>query len=231
MLALLRKEIRSFLTSLIGYIVIAVFLIVTSLFMWVFPGAMNVMDAEYATLDTLFYIAPWVFLFLIPAITMRSLAEEQKEGTLELLMTKPITDLQIILAKYLAGLLVVVIAIFPTLVYFLSVYLLGNPVGNIDAGATWGSYLGLIFLASVYVSIVAFLIAALISFVMYSGFQSLGTFNLFGSLDRFIIRLGMEDHYSGMSIGLIDSRDVLYFVGVSAFFILLTRLRLQARNW
>ena len=98
MLALLRKEIRSFLTSLIGYIVIAVFLIVTSLFMWVFPGAMNVMDAEYATLDTLFYIAPWVFLFLIPAITMRSLAEEQKEGTLELLMTKPITDLQIILA-------------------------------------------------------------------------------------------------------------------------------------
>jgi ABC-2 type transport system permease protein len=120
---------------------------------------------------------------------------------------------------------------------------LGNPVGNIDAGATWGSYLGLIFLASVYVSIgifassltknqiVAFLIAALISFVMYSGFQSLGTFNLFGSLDRFIIRLGMEDHYSGMSIGLIDSRDVLYFVGVSAFFIVLTRLRLQARNW
>jgi ABC-2 type transport system permease protein len=174
---------------------------------------------------------------------MRSLAEEQKEGTLELLMTKPITDLQIILAKYLAGLLVVVIAIFPTLIYFLSVYLLGNPVGNIDVGATWGSYLGLIFLASVYVSIgifassltknqiVAFLIAALISFVMYSGFQSLGTFNLFGSLDRFIIRLGMEDHYSGMSIGLIDSRDVLYFVGVSAFFILLTRLRLQARNW
>jgi ABC-2 type transport system permease protein len=243
MIALLKKEIRSFLTSLIGYIVIAVFLIVTSLFMWVFPGSMNVMEAEYATLDTLFYIAPWVFLFLIPAITMRSLAEEQKEGTLELLMTKPITDLQIILAKYLAGLLVVVIAIFPTLVYFLSVYLLGNPVGNIDAGATWGSYLGLIFLASVYVSIgifassltknqiVAFLIAALISFVMYSGFQSLGTFNLFGPLDRFIIRLGMEDHYTGMSIGLIDSRDVLYFVGVSAFFIVLTRLRLQARNW
>jgi ABC-2 type transport system permease protein len=176
MIALLKKEIRSFLTSLIGYIVIAVFLIVTSLFMWVFPGSLNVMEAEYATLDTLFYIAPWVFLFLIPAITMRSLAEEQKEGTLELLMTKPITDLQIILAKYLAGLLVVVIAIFPTLVYFLSVYFLGNPVGNIDAGATWGSYLGLIFLASVYVSIgifassltknqiVAFLIAALISF-------------------------------------------------------------------
>ena len=244
MVALLRKEIRSFLTSLIGYIAIAVFLIVTSLFMWVFPdNSLNVMEAEYATLDTLFYIAPWVFLFLIPAITMRSLAEEQKEGTLELLMTKPITDLQIILAKYLAGLLVVVIAIFPTLIYFLSVYLLGNPVGNIDVGATWGSYLALIFLASVYVSIgifassltknqiVAFLIAALISFVMYSGFQSLGTFNLFRSLDRFIIRLGMEDHYSGMSIGLIDSRDVLYFVGVSAFFIVLTRLRLQARNW
>ena len=145
MIALLRKEIRSFLTSLIGYIVIAVFLIVTSLFMWVFPGNLNVMEAEYATMDTLFYIAPWVFLFLIPAITMRSLAEEQKEGTLELLMTKPITDLQIILAKYLAGLLVVVIAIVPTLVYFLSIYMLGNPKGNIDLGATWGSYLGLIF--------------------------------------------------------------------------------------
>jgi len=244
MIALLKKEIRSFLTSLIGYITIAVFLIVTSLFMWVFPDLnLNVLEGEYATLDTLFYIAPWVFLFLIPAITMRSLAEEQKEGTLELLMTKPITDLQIILAKYLAGLLVVVIAILPTLIYFLSVYLLGNPVGNIDVGATLGSYFGLIFLASVYVSIgvfassltknqiVAFLIAALLSFVMYSGFQSLGTFNLFGSFDRFIIRMGMEEHYSSMSIGLIDSRDVFYFIGVSAFFILLTRLRLQARNW
>lgn len=244
MIALLKKEIRSFLTSLIGYITIAVFLIVTSLFMWVFPDLnLNVLEGEYATLDTLFYIAPWVFLFLIPAITMRSLAEEQKEGTLELLMTKPITDLQIILAKYLAGLLVVLIAILPTLIYFLSVYLLGNPVGNIDVGATLGSYFGLIFLASVYVSIgvfassltknqiVAFLIAALLSFVMYSGFQSLGTFNLFGSFDRFIIRMGMEEHYSSMSIGLIDSRDVFYFIGVSAFFILLTRLRLQARNW
>jgi len=239
MIALFKKEIRSFLTSLIGYIVIAVFLIVTSLFMWVFPG--NVLESEYANLDSFFSIVPWVFLFLIPAATMRSFAEEQKEGTLEWLMTKPISDLQIIMAKYLAGLLVVVIAIFPTLIYFLSIYLLGNPVGNIDVGATWGSYLGLIFLASVYVSIgifassltknqiVAFLIATFISFVMYFAFHALGTFNLFGSFDRFIIRIGMQDHFLNLSIGLIDSRDVLYFLGLSAFFIVLTRLRLQIR--
>jgi ABC-2 type transport system permease protein len=201
------------------------------------------MEAEYANLDAFFSIVPWVFLFLIPAVTMRSFAEEQKEGTMEWLMTKPITDLQIVLAKYLAGLIVVTIAIFPTLIYFLSVYLLGNPVGNIDVGATWGSYLGLIFLASVYVSIgifassltknqiVAFLIAAFLSFVMYFAFHALGTFNLFGSFDRFIIRIGMQEHFLNLSIGLIDSRDVLYFLGISTFFILLTRLSIASRNW
>ena len=243
MLALLRKEIRSFLTSLIGYIVIAVFLIVTSLFMWVFPGAMNVMDAEYATLDTLFYIAPWVFLFLIPAITMRSLAEEQKEGTLELLMTKPITDLQIILAKYLAGLLVVVIAIFPTLVYFLSVYLLGSPVGNIDTGGMWGSYFGLLFLASAFVAIgifsssvsenqiVAFTIGVFLSFFCFIGFESISSLDLLGKIDSFIIQLGINEHYVSMSRGVIDTRDVIYFFSINALFIIITKTILESRKW
>ena len=243
MWALYKKEIRTFLTSLIGYIVIAVYLVVTSLFLWVFPGSMNIMESEYSSLEAFFYMSPWVFLFLIPAITMRSFSEEQREGTLELLMTKPVTDLLIIFAKYLAGLTLVAISILPTFVYFWSVYALGAPVGNMDVGATWGSYVGLFLVASVYVAIglfassfsknqiVSFLLAALLCFVMLDGFQSLGTFDLFGSLDRFIIRAGMEYHYDGMSKGLIDSRDMIYFGVVTFGFVLITRLRLQARNW
>jgi ABC-2 type transport system permease protein len=167
----------------------------------------------------------------------------QREGTLELLLTKPISEMEIILAKFFASLTLVVMALLPTLIYFVTVFQLGDPVGNIDTGATWGSYLGLLFVASIFVSlgiltssltnnqIVSFLLSALGSYILYNGFQSLGTFDLLGSMDQFFISMGIEEHYRGLSIGLIDSRDVLYFVGVSTLFILLTRLRLQARNW
>lgn len=243
MLALLKKEIRSFLSSLIGYVVIAVFLLITGLFMWIFPGDSNVLDMGFSSMETLFYISPWVFMFLIPAITMRSFAEEKRNGTMELLFTKPLSDIQIILAKYLAGLILVIIALLPTLLYYITIVQLGNPVGNIDSGGTWGSYIGLIFLAAGYVAIgifassltnnqiVSFLFSALLCFIMYAGFQAIGDFKLLGPLDNLIIGLGINDHYLSLSKGLIDSRDVVYFLALIAIFILLTQTKLQSRKW
>ncbi|MDG1260741.1 MAG: gliding motility-associated ABC transporter permease subunit GldF [Flavobacteriales bacterium] len=243
MLALLKKEIRTFLSSLIGYIVIAVFLLLVSLFMWVFPGDWNTLDAELADLDTLFYIAPWVFMFLVPAITMRSLSEEKRTGTIELLLTKPLSDLQIVLAKYLGGLTLVLISLLPTLIYFGTVYMIGNPVGNVDNGGTWGSYIGLLLLGSAFVSIgiftssvtpnqiVSFLVSAILCFFLFIGFESLGSFDLFGPADELIISLGMYDHYKSLSRGLIDSRDVMYFVGLTALFLVASRTVLQSRKW
>ncbi|MBL0317511.1 MAG: gliding motility-associated ABC transporter permease subunit GldF [Flavobacteriales bacterium] len=243
MSALLIKEIRTFLSSLIGYVVIAVFLLLTGLFMWIFPGDMNILDSGFADIGTFFFISPWVLMFLIPAITMRSFAEEKRSGTIELLLTKPVTDLQIILAKYFAGFVLVIIALIPTLLYYISVYFLGSPVGNIDSGGTWGSYIGLMLLASAYISIglfassitnnqiVSFLVAAMLSFFIYTGFQSLASFDLFGSYDNFVMKLGMQEHYSSLSLGLIDSRDVVYFISLNIIFILLTKFVMSARRW
>lgn len=242
MISLLKKEIRTFLSSLIGYVVIGVFLLITGLFMWIFPGDFNVMDMKMANIDTLFFISPWVFMFLIPAVTMRSFAEEKRNGTMELLFTKPLTDLQIILAKYFAGLFLVIIALIPTLIYYITVYNLGTGSG-MDTGGTWGSYIGLLLLAAGYVSIgifassvtnnqiVSFLLAAMLCFFMYTGFQSLADFDLLGGLDNFIMKLGIQEHYASLSLGLIDSRDVIYFVALVAIFILLTKLVLSARKW
>ena len=243
MLALLKKEVRSFLSSLIGYVVMGVFLLLIGLFMWIFPGEWNVLDNGLSSLDTLFTIAPWVFMFLIPAITMRSFAEEQRTGTIELLLTRPLSDLQIILAKFFGGVILVLISLLPTLVYYVTIYLIGSPTGNLDVGATWGSYIGLLFLGSAYVSIgiftssitsnqiVSFLLSVVICFFMYIGFESIGSFDLFGSFDRYIIGLGMSDHYKGLSRGLVDTRDVLYFVLLSAVFILGTQTVIQSRKW
>ncbi len=243
MISLLKKEIRTFLSSLIGYVVICVFLLITGLFMWIFPGDSNILDMGYANIDTLFFISPWVFMFLIPAVTMRSFAEEKRSGTIELLFTKPLTDTQIILAKYFAGLLLVIIALTPTLIYYFTVYTYGNPPGNIDSGGTWGSYIGLLLLAAGYVAIgifassitnnqiVSFLVAAMLCFFMYTGFQSLGSFDLFGSLDDTIMKLGIQDHYTSLSRGLLDSRDIIYFLALITIFILLTKTVLSSRKW
>ncbi|WP_306643891.1 gliding motility-associated ABC transporter permease subunit GldF [Sanyastnella coralliicola] len=243
MLALLKKEIRSFLSSLIGYVVIAVFLLLVSLFMWIFPGQWNTLDVGLSNLDTLFFIAPWVFMFLIPAITMRSFSEEKRTGTIELLLTRPLSDMQIVLAKYLGGVMLVLISLLPTLVYFLTVHFIGNPVGNVDSGGTWGSYIGLLLLGSAYVSIgiftsaitpnqiVSFLVSALICFFMFIGFESLGSFDLFGPLDDTVIALGMNDHYKSLSRGLVDSRDVVYFGILTALFLFASRTVLQSRRW
>lgn len=243
MLALFRKEISSFFSALTGYVVIAIFLLANSLFIWVFPGELNVLDSGYASLDTLFFIAPWVFLFLIPAITMRMFSEERRTGTIELLFTKPLSDLEIVLAKYLAGVVLVIFSLLPTLIYYISVYSLGSPVGNIDVGGFWGSFIGLFFLAGVYVAIgvftssftdnqiISFLFAILISFVLYTGFDSVSSLPVFHSVNQFIVAIGINEHYRSMSRGVIDSRDIVYFLGTISLFLFATKFILQSRKW
>lgn len=243
MLALLQKEIKAFLSSLIGYIVIVVFLLLIGLIMWVFPTDMNVLNQGYASLETLFNIAPWVFMFLIPAITMRSFSEEKRTGTIELLLTKPLSDLQIILAKYFAGLILVLFSILPTLFYFASIYYLGSPVGNVDVGGTWGSYIGLLLLGGGFVSIgifssslatnqvVAFIVAVFLCFICYIGFDALASLDALGAIDYLVIKLGINEHYISISRGVLDTRDLLYFVSLSAFFVILTKLVLESRKW
>jgi ABC-2 type transport system permease protein len=243
MFALLRKEISSFLSSIIGYSVITVFLLAMGLFLWVFPGNFNILDAGFASLETLFILAPWVFMFLIPAITMRSFAEEQRTGTIELLLTRPLSEWQIIMAKYLAGFLLVVIALLPTLVYYFNLQSIGNPAGNVDSGGTWGSYIGLLFLGGSFVSIglfasslsdnqiVSFILAFFLCFFCYAGFDSIGRLDVFKSIDTIVLNLGINEHYSSMSRGVIDSRDLFYFLSFTLFFLALTRFRLLSRNW
>ena len=243
MFTLFKKEINGFLNSLIGYIVIFVFLLVIGLFLWVLPVDYNILDFGYASIDGLFVLAPFVFLFLIPAITMRSFAEEKKSGTLELLMTQPLTDLQVILAKYFAGVVLVLFSLVPTLVYYFTVYKLGLPTGNIDSGGMWGSYTGLFFLGSAFVAIgifassisdnqiVSFVIAIFLCAFIFMGFELIYTFILSGKTGLMVQALGLNAHYSSMSRGVIDTRDLIYFISVTAVFILLTKLSLESRKW
>ncbi|MDQ3190411.1 MAG: gliding motility-associated ABC transporter permease subunit GldF [Bacteroidota bacterium] len=237
------KEINSFLSSLIGYIVIIIFLTLIGLFMWVFPGEFNILNAGYANIDTLFIIAPWVFMFLIPAVTMRMFADEKKSGTIELLLTRPLTDLQIIFGKYFAGLTLVILSLLPTLVYYYSAHVLGNPSGNIDTGGMWGSYLGLFFLAAAFVAIgifassitenqiIAFIVGVFLSFFFFIGFESISTLALFGKIDNIILNLGINEHYISISRGVIDTRDVIYYFSIIGVFLLLTRTVLESRKW
>ena len=243
MFTLFKKEINGFLNSLIGYVVMIVFLLMTGLFLWVFPLEFNILDFGFAGLDGLFILAPFVFLFLIPAITMRSFADEKKSGTLELLMTQPLTDLQVILAKYFAGVVLVIISLLPTLVYYFSVYQLGLPPGNLDSGSIWGSYIGLFFLGASFVAIgifassitdnqiISFILAVFISFILYMGFEFVYTFIVSGKAGLIIESLGLNAHYAAMSRGVIDTRDLIYFASVTVIFILMTKLSLESRKW
>ena len=243
MFVLLLKEIKGFFASITGYIVIIVFLLANSIFLFAFPGDMNILDGGYATLDSFFSMAPWVFLFLVPAITMRSFAEERKSGTMEFLLTKPITDLQLVLAKYAGSLILVLFSLVPCLVFFWSVWVLGNPPGNIDTGGTWGAFIGLFLLAAIYAAIgifssvisdnqiVAFIIALLLSFMFYMGFDYLSSVTGLHAFDSFILNLGINEHYRSISRGVVDSRDIIYYLMVITFFVLATKLKLQSRNW
>ncbi|MEN0056782.1 MAG: gliding motility-associated ABC transporter substrate-binding protein GldG [Mucilaginibacter sp.] len=231
MLSILKKEIVSYLSSLVAYVTIGVFLLVLGLFLWVFPDS-SILDYGYAGLDSLFSTAPYLFMFLIPAITMRSLAEERKEGTFELLFTRPLTDWQIILGKYLASVLLVLFALLPTLVYYFSVSTLGTPQGNIDTGAVIGSYIGLFLLGVVFTAIglfassvtknqiIAFTIAVFLCFFFYSGFDSLS--QLLSLQDLGLQNLGITEHYQSVSRGVLDTRDLAYFIIVAGVFIWLT---------
>ncbi len=226
-----------------GYIVITVFLLTIGLFLWVFPLDSNILTFGYANIDGLFTLAPFVFLFLIPAITMRMFAEEKKSGTIELLLTQPLTDMQIILAKFLAGVVLVVFSLIPTLIYYYSVHRLGLPPGNIDQGAMWGSYIGLLLLGSVFVAIglfsssitdnqiISFIIAVAMSGFVYLGFEFIWSLDLFGNFDLLIRSLGISSHYASISRGVVDTRDLIYFLSVIALFILLTKYSLASRKW
>jgi ABC-2 type transport system permease protein len=247
MRALFLKEIRSFFSSLVGYIAIGIFLIVIGLFLWVIDsdssGGYNILDNQQSTLLKLFQLAPVLYLFLIPAITMRSFSEEKNRGTIELLLTRPLTDLQIVLAKYLAGILIVFISLFPTLFYYYSIHLLGFPRGNIDTGAMWGSYFGLFFLGCSFVAIglfasaisfnqvIAFLIAGLLCCFFYFGFYFIGNSGFFGSYDLIIQSLGMHYHFEAMSLGVIVTSDLIYFFSLILIFLFATRLVIESRKW
>lgn len=243
MWTLFRREIKGFFSSFTGYVVIIVFILLTGMFMWVFDGEMNVLENGYASLDTMFSLAPWVFLFLVPAITMRMIAEEKRTGTLELLFTRPVNEMQIVLAKFLAAWVLVLTALIPTLVFFLSVWLLGSPPGNIDTGGTWGSYLGLLFLGGIYASIgifsssltsnqiIAFIISVILCFTFYLGFHFLSSAGGSGQAALQISQLGIDYHYQSMARGVIDSRDLVYFISAIFFFLFITRILLLSRKW
>jgi len=234
MMVIFYKEIKAFFSSLIGYIAIGVFLLLLGLLVWVFPDT-SILDYGYATLDPMFELAPVIFLFLIPAVTMRAYAEEWQTGTYELLVTRPVTSAQIILAKFFASFILVIIALLPTLVYWLTAYQLASPVGNLDQGAIMGSYVGLACLGGVFVAIglftsamtnnqiVAFLLGILLCFLVYWGFSYFSRIPVFiGRWDDVIQQFGIEYHYASISRGVIDSREIIYFLSVISAFLLLT---------
>ncbi|MDB5128570.1 gliding motility-associated ABC transporter permease subunit GldF, partial [Mucilaginibacter sp.] len=231
MFSILKKEITTYLSSLVAYITIGVFLLVLGLFLWVFPDT-SILAYGYAGLDSLFSTAPYLFMFLVPAITMRSLAEERREGTFELLLTRPLTDIQIVLGKYFAGVAIVLFALAPTLVYYFSVHTLGTPQGNIDTGAVIGSYIGLFLLGASFAAIglfassvsknqvIAFTIAVFLCFFFYSGFDSLSSILSLQNLG--LQSLGITEHYQSISRGVLDTRDLIYFIVLATLFIWLT---------
>jgi len=243
MLSVFQKEINAFFSSIIGYMVIGVFLVVMGLVMWVFPES-SILEHNYATLDQLFNIAPLIFMFLIPAITMRSFAEEQQNGTIELLSTKPIREMEIILGKYFANLVLLIFALIPTLLYFYTVHELGSPKGNLDSGAILGSYIGLIFLGACFVSIglfassltnnqiVSFILATFLCFFFYWVFDFMSLLPLFvGKIDDIVQMMGINYHYVSISRGIIDTRDVIYFISLIAVFLMMTQVSLERRKW
>ncbi|WP_203296250.1 gliding motility-associated ABC transporter permease subunit GldF [Luteirhabdus pelagi] len=235
MIALIKKEITAFFASTIGYLVIGVYLVLNGLFLWVFGGNFNILDSGFADLAPYFELAPWVLLFLIPAITMRAFSEELRMGTLELLLTKPISLNNIVLGKYFGAVLLIILAVLPTLLYIFTISELGNPPGNWDVGSTIGSFIGLLFLILAYSAIgifsstlsenqiVAFIIGVILCFLLYYGFEGLAS--LGG--DFAIEELGMKAHFDSVARGVLDTRDIIYFVSIAALFLFFTTLKLR----
>jgi len=241
MITILKKEINEFLDSLIAYVVIGIFLTGIGLLMWVFPDT-NVLDYGYASMETLFSLAPYVFMFLIPAITMKAFAEEKRSGTIELLYTLPFRDIEIVVGKFFAGFLLVVFSILPTLIYYFSLSYLGNPVGNLDTAGIIGSYIGLILLGGIFTSIgilssaltgnqiVSFILAAFLCFAFYAGFDSIAAINIWSETSYIIAQIGILSHYETLSKGLIDLSDVVYFLSMVVLFLYMTRIVLNVQK-
>ena len=238
MKAVLLREIKSFFGSPIGYMVVAIFLIINGLFLWVFEGDFNILNSGFADLNPFFTLAPWILIFLIPAVTMRSFSDEKKQGTIELLLTKPLTSWQIVNGKFIGALILIIIALIPTLVYVFVISNYGAPAGSFDLGSTIGSYFGLLFLVASYTSIglftstlsenqiVAFIVAVFLCFLLYFGFEGISTFA--SSFSDFAASLGMDFHYKSISRGVIDTRDVVYFVSVTVLFLAATVYQLKS---
>ena len=239
MWAIVKKELTSYFTTPVGYLVMGLFLVLSGLFLWVFRGPFNIFDYGFADLSLFFLLAPWIFLLLIPAITMRSFAEERKLGTLELLLSKPLSTPTLALGKYIGTLSLTLLAVLPTLLYVATINELGTTPGNLDTGLVWGSYAGLFLLIMVYTSIglfcstltdnqiVAFMSAVLVCFLLYYGFESLATLFPEGQTALWVQNLGMAAHYERIGRGVLDSRDLIYFLTLSAFFLYLSINRLN----
>ncbi|WP_214225599.1 gliding motility-associated ABC transporter permease subunit GldF [Pedobacter sp. B4-66] len=242
MYAVFKRELFSLLNSLMAYITIGVFLLASGLLLWFFPDT-SILEYGYAELTGFFSLAPFLFMFLIPAITMRSFAEERREGTYVLLASRPLTDWQIILAKYFACFVLVLFSLMPTLIYYYSIYKLGMPVGNIDTGAVIGSYLGLVLLGSSFVAIgifassitknqvIAFAVAVFICFIAYSGFDALSKIFAMRYLETVFLGLSINEHYQSISRGVLDTRDLIYFITFVLFFLGITKLVIGGRKW
>jgi ABC-2 type transport system permease protein len=236
MLAIFKKEFNSFFTSTIAYLTIGIFLLINGLFLWVFDDDFNILNAGFADLTSFFYLAPWILIFLIPAITMKTFADEFRSGTIEILKTRPITNITLVLGKFFAILTLLIIVLIPTFVYAYSIHELGNPVGNLDYGSIIGSYIGLFLLASSFASIgiftstltknqvVAFLLGICVVFLFYFGFDAVSS--LFGDYSYTIKLFGMNEHYKSISRGVIDSRDILYFMSIIIFFLFVSKQKL-----
>ena len=237
MFAILKREINSFFSTAVGWLVIAFFLLLNGLLLWFIPGEFNIFDNGFADLSSFFIIAPWVLLFLIPAVTMRSFSEEKKMGTFELLITKPISLSNIVLGKYFGAVILICLAIVPTLLYIITISKLGNPSGNWDVGSTIGSYIGLLLLIFAYTSIgifastisknqiVAFIIAVFLCLFIYYGFDTLTPLFKISSIE--INNLGMKTHFDSIARGVLDTRDILYFLSVSTLFLIFTNINLR----
>ncbi|MBC8048403.1 MAG: gliding motility-associated ABC transporter permease subunit GldF [Fimbriimonadaceae bacterium] len=243
MIAIFRKEINVFFSSLIGYIAITIFLVTNGLVSWIFPDT-NIFDGGYAVLDTFFTWAPWIFLFLIPSITMRSFAEEKNAGTIEFLATRPVTDMQIILGKYFAACVLVLFSILPTVLYYFTIREIASPKGNVDTGGMIGSYIGLFLLGCTFVAIalftssisnnqiIAFITGMFACFFFHYAFDSIAQIPVFiGSGDKIFNAISLNQHYQNISKGYIDARDVIYFISFILVFLFMTRTSLGSRKW
>ncbi|NAY91195.1 gliding motility-associated ABC transporter permease subunit GldF [Muricauda sp. JGD-17] len=239
MFAIFKREVQSFFTSSIGYLIVGSFLLLTGLFLWVFKGDFNIFDYGFADLGNFFLLAPWIFIFLVPAITMKSFSEEQKMGTLELLLIKPISVWQLVVGKFLGAFLLCVIAVVPTLIYIFAISSLGITAGNYDIGVVLGSYFGLLFLIAAYTSmgvfastlsnnqIIAFLTGVFFCFLFFNGFDAVSSLFENDSTQQLIQSIGTKSHFDSIARGVIDTRDLIYFVSLTFLFLYLTNLRLK----